>query len=153
LDDAVEAVESTTVDVPQRKRRVDYTYSSANTERSSIITRPGDEGSLTEPLSCQWKFVLRVVESGLEGGLTADDATTRGVSALEELRRLAIDDKYDHRDQAMVKRLVVATCKSGGAETGVTLARRAVEAWQLVKGWKLEQWHGERERQLKGKPL
>jgi hypothetical protein len=138
--------------VPTRKRRTDYSYP-ASPDRSTTIIRPGEDGTLTEPLSTQWKFVLRVVESGLEGGLTAVDAHTRGVTALEELRRLAIDNKYDHRDQAMVKRLVVATCKSGGAETGETLARRAVETWTLVREWKRAQWLSERERQAKGKPV
>lgn len=135
------------------KLRTDYQRAQSSGDFTNTVIHPGEEGSLTEPLSTQWKFVLRVVESGLEGGLDAVDATTRGVTALEELRRLAIDAKYDHRDQAMVKRLVVATCKSGGAETGVTLARRAVEAWGLVRGWKLAQFRGERERQAKGKPL
>lgn len=135
------------------KRRVDYERAKSLGDRTSRATLPGEEGSLTEPLSRQWKFVLRLVESSLEAGLTAPDALERGTSALHELRRLAVDKAYDSHDQAMVKRLIVATCKSLGAETGEVLARRAVDAWTRVREWKLGEYRAEKVRQAKGKPL
>lgn len=132
-------------------RNVDYIRAQSVAVNSTRLL--GDEGTITEPLSTQWKFVLRLVESSLEGGLDAADACTRGVAALVELRRLAVEHRYDQRDQVGVKRLIVAACKSSGAETGETLARRACDAWRRVREWKVATFRDERAKQAKGKAI
>lgn len=83
-----------------------------------------------------WKdedMLLDLVADGLMAGLVASDAVQRAKDAQAWLRSHFKVNRPNEKDQRIIRLLCRAAMRARGADRGVTLAQRAIEAARLMK--------------------
>lgn len=98
-------------------------------------TLPANEGLLTNKLSNQKRFIKSLISASLQSGLVPSDAVTRATEAATWVRSQAVAESFDSEDQETIKAFIVASMRSQGVTSGVTLAQRGIEAMRLMNDW------------------
>lgn len=96
----------------------------------------GDPADDLASFQLAWKdedMLLDLVADGLMAGLAASDAVRRARDAQAWIRSRIKADRPSERDQRIIRLLCRAAMRARGADTGVTLAARAIEAARLMK--------------------